>query len=135
MKGRLVALHGPPLRQPLRVLVVGCALGLLPQARGEWSATTHGTMFYTDDVGVFSATRRLTLDGDPTQPALDNRLTGRGSDAVFEPMLDVARSFATRYAVASERAETTVVGPTKSSCGTRKRDPHDPNRPQFVTPT
>jgi len=54
-------------------------------------------MFYTDDVGVFSATRRLTLDGDPTQPALDNRLTGQGGDAVFEPMLNVARSFATDY--------------------------------------
>ena len=50
-------------------------------------------MFYTDDVGVFSATRRLTLDGDPTQPALDDRSTGQGSDAVFESMLDVARSF------------------------------------------
>ena len=65
--------------------------------QGDWSATAHGTMFYTDDVGVFSATRRLTLDGDPTQPALDNQLTGQGSDAVFEPMLDVARSFANAY--------------------------------------
>ncbi len=71
--------------------------GLPSLAYGEWSVTTHSTMFYTDDVGVFSATRRLTLDGDPTQPALDNRLTGQGSDEVFEPMLDVARSFATRY--------------------------------------
>lgn len=66
-------------------------------AQGDWSAKTHGTMFYTDDVGVFSATRRLSLDGDPTQPALDNRLTGQGSDAIFEPMLDVARSFTNGY--------------------------------------
>jgi hypothetical protein len=84
-------------RRLLRLLATGCALVRTPLAFGDWAATTHGTMFYTDDVGVFSATRRLTLDGDPTQPALDNRLTGQGSDAVLEPMLDVARSFATRY--------------------------------------
>ncbi len=84
-------------RRLLRLLATGCALVRTPLALGDWAATTRGTMFYTDDVGVFSATRRLTLDGDPTQPALDNRLTGQGSDAVFEPMLDVARSFAGRY--------------------------------------
>jgi hypothetical protein len=90
-------MHWPETRWLLRLAVIGCSFGLLPLARSEWSLTTHGTMFYTDDVGVFSATRRLTLDGDPTQPALDNRLTGQGSDAVFEPMLDVARSFASDY--------------------------------------
>ncbi|MBM4201099.1 MAG: hypothetical protein FJ189_07420 [Gammaproteobacteria bacterium] len=79
-------------------LLIGCgAVTSSPWVVAEWSATAHGTMFYTDDVGVFSATRRLSLDGDPTQPALDNRLTGQGSDAVFEPMLDVARSFANNY--------------------------------------
>lgn len=78
------------------MLLVG-AFAPLPQTHADWAITSHGTMFYTDDVGLFSATRRLTLDGDPTQPAIDNRLTGRGSDAVFEPMLDVARSFATDY--------------------------------------
>jgi len=69
----------------------------VPGAQGAWTAKTHGTLFYTDDVGVFSATRRLSLDNDPTQPALDNRLTGQGSDGVFEPMLDVARSFTNAY--------------------------------------
>ena len=46
---------------------------------------TQGILFYTDDVGVFSATRRLSRDGDPTQPAIDTRLTDKGSDVVFEP--------------------------------------------------
>ncbi len=69
----------------------------LGAAAGDWSLTTHGTLFYTDDVAVFSATRRLTLDGDPTQPALDNRLTGQGADGVFEPMLNVAHSFVSAY--------------------------------------
>jgi len=62
----------------------------------DWSATTQGTFFFTDDVGVFSATRRLTRDGDPTQPALDSRLTGQGSDFVFDPQVEVAKSFDNR---------------------------------------
>src|SRR5215475_14926397 len=62
-----------------------------------WSFEGRGILFYTDDVGEFSATRRLSRDGDPTQPALDNRLTNQGSDVVFEPQLDVARSFINRY--------------------------------------
>lgn len=45
----------------------------------------RGLLFYTDDVGIFSATRRLTRDEDPTQPALDSILTNQGSDVVFEP--------------------------------------------------
>lgn len=97
MTVRSVALHSPGLRWPTRVLAIGLSFAWLPPALGEWGVTTHGTMFYTDDVGVFSATRRLALDGDPTQPALDNRLTGQGSDAVFEPMLALARSVATDY--------------------------------------
>ena len=69
-----------------RVLLLLCL-----NARGistgwtEWSATTQGTLFYTDDVGIFSATRRLIRDGDPTQPALDSKLTGQGGDFVFDP--------------------------------------------------
>lgn len=89
------------LRDAFTVTLVLLSLGGWAPARviyaADWSVATHGTLFYTDDVGVFSATRRLTLDGDPTQPALDNRLTGRGSDAVLEPMLDVARSFESGY--------------------------------------
>jgi len=86
----------PTLSSLAALAAVFAGTAALP-LHADWSMTTHGTMFYTDDVGVFSATRRLTLDGDPTQPALDNRLTGQGSDAVFEPMLNVARSFATDY--------------------------------------
>ena len=50
------------------------------------------TLFYTDDVGLFSATRRLSRDGDPTQPAIDSKLTDQESDMVFEPMANVTRS-------------------------------------------
>lgn len=57
-----------------------------------WSLEGHGTLFYTDDVGLFSATRRLSRDGDPTQPAIDSNLTDQGSDMVFEPMANITRS-------------------------------------------
>src|SRR5829696_2906941 len=54
-------------------------------AMAEWSFNTAGTLYYTDDAALFSATRRLHLHGDPTQPVLDTTLTGKGSDMVFDP--------------------------------------------------
>jgi len=63
----------------------------------EWTLTTRGTLYYTDDVGIFSATRRLTRDADPTQPAIDSRLTGQGSDGVFEPMVKLSKSLESGY--------------------------------------
>lgn len=65
----------------------------------DWSVTTRGTLFYTDDVGVFSATRRLARDSDPTLPAIDSRLAGQGSDGVFEPAVKLSQSFDSRYGV------------------------------------
>ena len=77
------------------LLVVLASLWLLPQsssAEEGWSLEGQGILFYTDDVGLFSATRRLSRDGDPTQPAIDSKLTNQGSDMVFEPLLNVTRS-------------------------------------------
>ena len=76
-------------------LAVLASLWLLPQASPAeegWALEGRGTLFYTDDVGLFSATRRLSRDGDPTQPAIDSKLTDQGSDMVFEPLLTIARS-------------------------------------------
>lgn len=86
-----------PWLTPRRVAAVLLAISGTAPAFAEWSLTTRGTLFYTDDVGIFSATRRLTRDADPTQPALDSRLTGQGSDGVFEPMLKLSNSFDSRY--------------------------------------
>jgi hypothetical protein len=38
--------------------------------------------------------RRPTFerDSDPTQPAIDSKLTNQGSDMVFEPMANITRS-------------------------------------------
>ena len=62
-----------------------------PQKRDGLSKP-GGTLFFTDDVALFSATRRLGRDGDPTQPAIDSKLTDQGSDVVFDPMVDITRS-------------------------------------------
>ena len=80
-------------------------------------------LFYTDDAALFSAPRRLNLHGDPTQPVIDTELSGKGSDMVFEPHLDVTKSFASRlgrndllvrsqafvYAVRSRRRTIPIV--------------------------
>jgi hypothetical protein len=66
---------------------------LLSETRALAEVTVDGraTLFYTDDAALFSATRRLSAHGDPTQPALDTSLTGKGSDMVFEPDLIVSK--------------------------------------------
>lgn len=75
-------------------------------ASAEWSVNATGNLHYTDDVALFSATRRLNLHGDPTQPVLDSVLTGKGSDMVLEPDLDVARRLTSHWG----RTEISVRG-------------------------
>ena len=57
----------------------------------EVTVEGRATIFYTDDAALFSATRRLSVHEDPTQPALDTSLTGKGSDMVVEPDLIVSQ--------------------------------------------
>lgn len=52
-------------------------------AYAEWSSGFDFSTYYTDDVGLFSVTRRLSLDEDPTQPIVDE--PNQGADAVYEP--------------------------------------------------
>jgi hypothetical protein len=49
---------------------VASLLVFASQAMAEWSFNTAGNLYYTDDVALFSATRRLTLNGDPTRPSI-----------------------------------------------------------------
>ena len=86
-----------------RIALLACCLG--PAHADDWNITGQGALFYTDDAALFSATRRLTLDGDPTQPALDNRLTGQGADGVFEPLARVGRSFSSAYGTSTLSAQ------------------------------
>ena len=81
----------------LRVLIlIGlCFVAGISEAFAEWSVTANGNIFYTDDVALFSATRRSGIDGDPSQPVLDVTRTGLGSDMVFEPGFLISNSITT----------------------------------------
>ena len=83
------------LSQTISFLIMLISLFLAPGLASSevgWSVDTQGTLFYTDDVGLFSAARRLSRDSDPTQPAIDSKLTNQGSDMVFEPLANITRS-------------------------------------------
>lgn len=79
--------EGSPYRAVGALLLT---LATAASAQAEVTLQGRGILFYTDDVGIFSATRRLSRDGDPTQPAIDSRLTNQGSDVVFEPDLTLS---------------------------------------------
>lgn len=55
-------------------------------AHAQWTFKADNAGYYTDDVALFSATRRLSLKDDPTQPNIDK--TGQGSDFIYEPSLE-----------------------------------------------
>lgn len=57
----------------------------------DWSAVVGNQTGYTDNVFEFSATRRLSLSEDPSQPTVVS--VGRPSDVVWEPFAEVIRSF------------------------------------------
>jgi len=77
----------------------GCLLALAIVAdatpcTAEWTVNAQGSLFYTDDVGLFSATRRLDLHGRSHHTlAIDSALTGKRSDMLFEPDANVTKSF------------------------------------------
>ena len=78
----------------LLLLGPGYLLGFhtVPPACAEWEIKGEGYIFGTEDAALFSATRRLTKDQDPTQPVIDSEVAEQGSDAVFEPVLQIKKS-------------------------------------------
>lgn len=64
-----------------------------PEAHADWTIQPESNFYYTDDAALFSATRRTLKDQDPTQPILDFALADQGSAFVYEPALDVAKTF------------------------------------------
>jgi len=68
-------------------------VALAVSVHAEINANGSAILFWTDDIGIFSATRRLSRDGDPTQPALDTHLTDKGASMVFDPQLTLSNSF------------------------------------------
>lgn len=75
----------------VRLLAGGLLLAMASPALAEWSVTGGSSLFYTDNASLFSATRRSSLDGDPSQPVLDTSAFGHGKDMVFEPNLRVMK--------------------------------------------
>ena len=56
-------------------------------AEAEWSSTVSNSSYYTDDVALFSVTRRLSLKDDPTQPVVDR--PNQGDDFINEPSAEL----------------------------------------------
>lgn len=81
----------------LRALLLACAVwfALTETAGAQWSLDTEVGLFHTDDVALFSASRRLALMEDPTQPVVD--VTGQGSDMVAEPQAELKRTVASSF--------------------------------------
>ena len=76
--------------------MLGLSMFLLYAApsNAEWSATTEAKMLFTDNVYELSASRRLALSEDPSQPvrvSLD-----KPSDVVWQPTIDLRRASSTR---------------------------------------
>lgn len=59
-------------------------------SHAAWHASSGLNNYYTDNVGLFSVSKRLSLEEDPTQPVIDE--PEQGSDFVYEPHGELAYS-------------------------------------------
>jgi hypothetical protein len=59
-------------------------------ASSEIKLIGETNVFYTSDVSIFSASQRLSLREDPTQPLLED--TDVGDDVVYEPVAKVIKT-------------------------------------------
>lgn len=66
-----------------RFAAIGIMQAASFSAYAEWELETQINSYYTDNVGLFSVTRRLSLEEDPTQPMIDE--PEQSSDFVYEP--------------------------------------------------
>ena len=84
---------GETAHMPLLLFFFICILFLPSPSFAEWKITGESNIYYTDDAALFSATRRLGRNQDPTQPVIDGNLAKQGSDVVFEPVAQITKSF------------------------------------------
>ena len=78
-------------------------LGFVTTSWIEWNTFAEaspainfeGKVFYTNDVGLFSSSRRLSLQEDPTQPVLD--VSDQSDDVVFEPEFMIHETFTSLF--------------------------------------
>lgn len=74
------------------VMFMTVLLSFSALCEAQWNVTGESSLFYTDDAALFSATRRLSRNQDPTQPVLDRELAGQGDDTIYEPAAQVSKS-------------------------------------------
>lgn len=82
-------MSGPSRSSKVLVLLTLLLLPAAPAAAADWSAIAESKFFYTNDVFVFSATRRLAVQEDPTQPTKVETI--KPTDVVWGPSLEVTR--------------------------------------------
>ena len=80
-------------RMPLLLSLLICLVFLSTPSFAGWNVSGESNVYYTDDAALFSSTRRLARNQDPTQPVLDSKLANQGDDVVFEPVATIAKSF------------------------------------------
>jgi hypothetical protein len=79
-------LKRPPRCPPVYLSIVLITIASA-DANAEWRSQVNAGSYYTDDVALFSVTRRLSLQDDPTQPIVDR--PQQGGDFVFEPKAEL----------------------------------------------
>jgi hypothetical protein len=75
----------PVISRQVKFLVCAtCLVFILSfDVHSEWRGEIDTSIYHTDDIGLFSVTRRLSLLEDPTQPVVDR--PNQGSDFIYEP--------------------------------------------------
>jgi len=71
-----------------RISLLFISLIVSNTVNAKWSGGADLSAYYTDDVGLFSVTRRLSLEEDPTQPIVDE--PNQGSGFVYEPRTNIS---------------------------------------------
>ncbi len=59
------------------------------QAESAWEGSVESYFYHTTDVSLFSATRRLSHDQDPTLPVIETEFANRENDFVYEPEIEL----------------------------------------------
>jgi hypothetical protein len=72
---------------PKKAALFTCIVMISHSAQADWTTKFDTRAFYTDDVALFSVTRRLSLKDDPTQPVVDR--PNQGGDFVYEPSAEL----------------------------------------------
>ena len=89
----LISQKGSHLLIIFPLLVLPLLATIASPCMAEWGLDLRSHVYYTDDVALFSATRRLSRNQDPTQPALDSSLADQGDSFVYEPVAQVTTTF------------------------------------------